>query len=527
MAQLLALDDDSTYERFSDVESDTDSDVVESFETVDVAQSFETVDVAQSFETVDVAQALHESNGEPETFFLDEPATAAAADESCGDDSSLEFSAQDVEEDGEDSEHFVDEEITSDSHSEGPSHISAPSSPVSTESDSEVYDSAHGELDEEPTELETSMHVLDAERQRHCAAIAELEERHAKDMIEHAAEVQALRNAQDALREENRVLAARVETLLKDEDELQSQLRNTSELNVALQEEKEQLSDQLLQSRIMIANVGQDHAEALAAQRSFEAQLAYTNLEMEELKSRSTAETALLQIEIDTLQSNAKLEHDNFVETTNALRRELELRMHDLDSERKSSREAAARFTGEIQALTDSRDGLKADLHRTRSELEELSRSSQDAIDTLRKENRLKTLQIQSERARAETSATELRALQQSKDNMHSQCQKLEGTISDLENIGRNKDQELITLQSVLEVRQKLASEKADSLRRERRSLRESVATLQKQLEDAKAYALRERQEMNKKLGTIHVDGDASSKTYPRSSLSRISTGSR
>ncbi|KAJ3994750.1 hypothetical protein F5050DRAFT_425312 [Lentinula boryana] len=480
MAQLLTLLDEFTPEDFSDVES-----------TVEIEQ----LDMNE-------IQFAHDYNQKLEATFLD------AVDTDSG-ESEDELLSE-----------FTDlKESSPGSHN----HSSAQSVVVRSSSGSssfnEAYDSVTDELDEEPTKLDTSVHVLDEERQRHSVAITELEDRHAKDMIELAVEMQALRNTQDALREEGLAQTVRVQTLLGEKYEMQSQSRTLSDLNATLAQENAKVSLQLLEGQTRIANLEHDHAEALAAQISLATQLTDRTRELEEAKDKfagriqiltiardnASAEAARLRHEMEAFAATARQEHDDLVDSHNDLRNEL-------DAERKHNREVATRSADQIRALTDSRGNLQADLDRIRREREELSKSSRGTIDSLQNEIQAKARELQTIHAQAvsaaDCSSKEIRTLLLAKEMIQAECQKLEGTVSGLKAVMHDDKKHIIAVQEDLETCRKSSLEDISGFQKERNSLQESVAMLKKKLEDVQILALRNAAKMEGKLKTLQSEKD-------------------
>ncbi|KAJ4469194.1 hypothetical protein J3R30DRAFT_1574092 [Lentinula aciculospora] len=413
------------------------------------------------------------------------------------DESSLEFSdPEDSEDEGE--EFIVAERQSPTSHlaprSLSPKSISAHS--ISDDSCSEAYDtynSAHGELDEEPTVLETSYHVLDVERQRHYAAITDLEDRHASDMIEHAIEVQELRKTQDALREEGLVKAARETMLLGEREELLSQLDSRSSSNAALSEENKRLSLQVLEAQTRIVDLERDHIEMLASQEYLSTQLLNRTRELEKVKGKfaeeihsittsrddASAEAARIRHELDSLTVTTTQEHTDLIDTCNALRDQLDSTVHELDAERMRARGVAVRSAEEIYALTESRDGLRAEVDRICCERTELSNTSQAIINSLRIELQDKTHELQEEHTKAISAmdivSEEIRALHHIRDTTQSKCQSLRETISSLQAVVHDKEEQLTTTKRDLETCRKLALRAIDNLKKERNSLKEQL----------------------------------------------------
>ncbi|KAJ3731316.1 hypothetical protein DFJ43DRAFT_1040089 [Lentinula guzmanii] len=471
MAQLLTLLDQFTPEDFSDVESTVETEPLDMNEI----------------------QLAHDYNQKFEARFLD------AVDTDSGESEDELFSE------------FTD-------LNESPPSVVFRSSSGSS-SFNEAYDSVTDELDEEPTKLDTSVHVLDEERQRHSVAITELEDRHAKDMIELAVEMQALRNTQDALREESLVQTARVQTLLGEKDELQSQSRTMSDLNATLAQENAKLSLQLLEGQTRTVNLEHDCAEALAAQISLSSQLTNRTRELDEAKNKfagqiqiltiardnASAEAARLRNELEGLAATARQEHDDLVDSNNNLRNEL-------DSERKHDREVAARSADQIRALTVSRGNLQADLDRIRREREELSKSSRGTIDSLQNEIQAKARELQTVHTQAasaaDCSSKEIRTLLLAKETIQAECQKLEGIVSGLKAVVHDDEQRIIAVQKDLETCRKSSLEDISGFQKERNSLQENVAMLKKKLEDVQMLALRNAAKMEGKLNTLQSEKD-------------------
>lgn len=379
---------------------------------------------------------------------------------------------------------------------------------------SEVYDSGHDELDEEPTELETSVHVLDAERQRHCAAITELEDRHAKDMIEHALEVQELRNLQSAMQKENRVQSAREIVLLQESEELQVRLKTMSNNNAAISKEKEHLSLQMLDAQKRIADVERDYAEILASRESFAAKLVDRDRELEKVKdefaqvvqSLKTArdiaitEATRLRHELEGLTATTAVKHADFLSTHNALRINLDKTLHELDTER-------IRFADEIHALTECRDSLRGDVERIRHEREALSNDSERTISALRIKLQAEARERQAEHDQAISVAAraleEFRALEHAKQSTQAECQKLKETISSLEATVHDNEKQYIAMQRSLETSHKSFAEEISILQKERDTLKLNVAISKQQLVEAQTDARRNERKAERKLENI------------------------
>ncbi|KAJ3983513.1 hypothetical protein F5890DRAFT_186756 [Lentinula detonsa] len=483
MAQLLNLLDQLTPEDFSDVESTVETEPLDMNEI----------------------QLVHDYNQKLEARFLDAVDTDSGESE---DELFSEFTDLNESPPG------------SHNHSE---NFSAQSvvfrSSSGSSSFNEAYDSVIDELDEEPTKLDTSVHVLDEERQRHSVAVTELEDRHAKDMIELAVEMQALRNTQDALREEGLVQTARVQTLLGEKDELQSQSRTMSDLNATLAQENAKLSLQLLEGQTRTVNLEHDCAEALAAQISLSSQLTNRTRELDEAKNKfagqiqiltiardnASAEAARLRNELEGLAATARQEHDDLVDSNNNLRNEL-------DAERKHDREVAARSADQIRALTVSRGNLQADLDRIRREREELSKSSRGTIDSLQNEIQAKARELQTVHAQAasaaDCSSKEIRTLLLATETIQAECQKLEGIVSGLKAVVHDDEQRIIAVQKDLETCRKSSLEDISGFQKERNSLQENVAMLKKKLEEVQMLALRNAAKMEGKLNTLQSEKD-------------------
>ncbi|KAJ3785000.1 hypothetical protein GGU10DRAFT_356132 [Lentinula aff. detonsa] len=483
MAQLLTLLDQFTPEDFSDVESTVETEPLDMNEI----------------------QLAHDYNQKFEARFLDAVDTDSGESE---DELFSEFTDLNESPPG------------SHNHSE---NFSAQSvvfrSSSGSSSFNEAYDSVTDELDEEPTKLDTSVHVLDEERQRHSVAVTELEDRHAKDMIELAVEMQALRNTQDALREEGLVQTARVQTLLGEKDELQSQSRTMSDLNATLAQENAKLSLQLLEGQTRTVNLEHDCAEALAAQISLSSQLTNRTRELDEAKNKfagqiqiltiardnASAEAARLRNGLEGLAATARQEHDDLVDSNNNLRNEL-------DSERKHDREVAARSADQIRALTVSRGNLQADLDRIRRERVELSKSSRGTIDSLQNEIQAKARELQTVHTQAasaaDCSSKEIRTLLLAKETIQAECQKLEGIVSGLKAVVHDDEQRIIAVQEDLDTCRKSSLEDISGFQKERNSLQENVAMLKKKLEEVQMLALRNAAKMEGKLNTLQSEKD-------------------
>ncbi|KAJ3806540.1 hypothetical protein F5876DRAFT_80597 [Lentinula aff. lateritia] len=460
-----------------------------------------------------------------------------------GDESSLEFSdledpeseepqvveavshswrPSDLADSESDEDQIVAETISQSSHPFlSPQSVSFPlplSSPAEG-SYSELYDSGHDELDEEPTELETSVHVLDAERQRHCAAITELEDRHAKYMIEHALEVQELRNVQAAMKEENCVQSAREIVLLQENEELQAQLKAMSNYNAAISREKEHLSLQILDALKRIADVERDYAEILASRESFAAKLVDRDCEMKKAKDEfaqgvQSLETARgiaitegtrLRHELKGLTATTAVKHADLLSTHNALQIKLDNSLHELDTER-------MRFADEIHALTESRDSLRGDVERIRHEREALSNDSGRTISALRVKLQAEARERQAEHDQAISVAAraleEFRALEHAKDSTQAECQKLKGTISSLEATVYDNGKQYIAMQRSLETSGKSFAEEISILQKERDTLKLNVGISKQQLVKAQTDALQNTREAEKKLEILRSEKD-------------------
>ncbi|KAJ3866364.1 hypothetical protein EV359DRAFT_79588 [Lentinula novae-zelandiae] len=428
----------------------------------------------------------------------------------------------DLAESESDEDQIVAQTISQSSHpSLSPQSVSLllPLSSPAEGSYSEVYDSGHDELDEEPTELETSVHVLDAERQRHCVAITELEDRHAKDMIEHALEVQELRNLQSAMQKENRVQSAREIVLLQESEELQVRLKTTSNNNAAISKEKEHLSLQMLDAQKRIADVERDYAEILASRESFAAKLVDRDRELEKVKdefvqvvqSLKTArdiaitEATRLRQELKGLTATTGVKHAELLSTHNALRIQLDNTLHGLNTER-------MRFADEVHALTESRDSLKGDVERIRHELEALSNDSERNISALRIKLQAETRERQAEHDQAISVAAraleEFRVLEHAKDSTQAECQKLKGTISILEATVHDNEKQYIVVQRSLETSRKSFAEEISILQKERDTLKLNVALSKQQLEKAQTETLHNTREAEEKIEILRSEKD-------------------
>ncbi|KAE9390139.1 hypothetical protein BT96DRAFT_980423 [Gymnopus androsaceus JB14] len=334
-----------------------------------------------------------------------------------------------------------------------PADLLAPGSP-STQENNFLCGSC-GELHSSSKEEPTDTQLLDAERQHHRAAIAELEEKHKEQMVAYAAELQELLKAQATLENDLTRTAEHQRELLTRREGGIAHTAGMLSLRrmVVFQRKLKQCSLISQGEQVKVANFEQERLELLACRDSLSTQLKDRNHELDILRTaveRSDGEMQSLSIARDDAEAeSARLRHEieelrvdattaqqrrDLVDSNNVLRNELEDAVHELHVERMRTVGSA----DEVLTLTEARDSIGADFDRVSRERDELKNNF---------ESTNKTRKLETERFQASSAASDL------SNQVSDLTRRLDDEAQEASRLIQNKEERFSILRAEMEMR--------------------------------------------------------------------------
>ncbi|KAF9070453.1 hypothetical protein BDP27DRAFT_611872 [Rhodocollybia butyracea] len=305
-------------------------------------------------------------------------------------------------------------------------------------------------------------------------------------MQAHAVEVQALRDAQEALTKElTRTFESRESDLLREKAEIQARLDEVSDANTTLSAESARLSlevdsssHEVQETQARITQVDQDYADMVHRVHSLQTTEANSAEDVSCLTialDDALAEADRLRQELDELNASASQERSDLLDANNTLRSELDDATQELEMERTRSQSAAARFADETLILAESRDSARADF-------EQVCRDRDELVNTL-------YLELERERAESSRLSEEIRSLHQDRDdasaNEKEETQRISSAMESKEQELSVVQAQLATAQSDFELSCTLLTQDISNLEMERDALQVTVTMLEEEARDA------------------------------------------